>query len=192
MDEDRFDSDNRTNLLEDMVYEKYDHSPTVSPDSLNAAEDGADADAGGAPAGDAPAGDAAGEKRPKRWSGAPVRKARFSDRVKINQALRLMTETFLGEKTQEQELFSFFKIPLEHYLNFLNSSGQEAAEAVALRIIRVLTACGADMSRFEAAKDMLRRERLWIEQPRVLWQERIHALTGALAEQLDQKETGVE
>ncbi|MDR1205762.1 MAG: hypothetical protein LBL26_09840 [Peptococcaceae bacterium] len=205
--EDRFESEGRTNLLEDLVYERYDQTPPVS------AEDGAGGGGGAgdvAGAGDAPGAGAAvsdpgeapahgplGEKPPGKppeiQPAKPFRKpARFSDRVKINQAMRVMTETLLEESVKEQEFLSFFKIPLDSYLHFLRSGEGEAAGAVARQMVRVLRARGTDMSRFEAAKDALRRERLWVERPRLVWHERIGALVGALAEQLDSKEIVVE
>jgi hypothetical protein len=193
---DRFEADNKTNLLEDMVYEKYDQTPTVSPEDGNVA-DGLDSKGGtdspeslDPPGGAAPVTDPDAAPAIKVFgqgtsAKAPRSMARFSDRVKVNQALRVMTETLLGGKIQDREILSFFKISLDSYLSFLHSQGPETAVAVAAQIIRVLEANDMEVSRFEAVKDALRREQLWADAPRALWQERIASLMNALTERLE-------
>jgi hypothetical protein len=198
--EDRFETEPKVNVIEDMIYEKYENKTPPIPDArLRSQGEGTDRDQG--------------PKEPERaaadqdQTGRPDwrqtrqnqelwedqgKKARFSDRVKINHAMRLIMESFLKGNVREQEFLTFFKISLDEYTDFLNSRTKDAVHLIAGRIIQTLNDAQIELSRLETAEDALRREQLLVSQPENLWQRKNALLVQVLKASIQTEEAALQ
>ena len=188
---------NQPNLLEDMVYEKYDKTtPSISTKNGNTPAEVTNEPGLASIASEQIAAQTTAQTnaqtmavvlaeeliREKIWQD-PKKRARFSDRVKINQAMRLIMEVFIQENAKEHEFLSFFHIPLETYLDFIHSRRENALFEISFGMDETLNEWEIDPERFEVAKNTLSHLRLLVDEPDKLWQKKIALLVYTLEKQ---------